>query len=167
MSEHDARDVAHMRRALELAREAGRNGEVPVGAVLVDAAGTVLAEAANAPIALCDPSAHAEMLVLRAAGGRLRNYRLNDCVLYVTLEPCAMCAGAIIHARLAELCYGARDPKSGACGSVLDVLAHPAMNHRVRARSGLLGQECGDLLKEFFAARRALPVGSPSSGCGR
>jgi tRNA(adenine34) deaminase len=147
-------DGAHMRRALELARAAGRNGEVPVGAVLVDSQGDVLAETANAPIGLSDPSAHAEMLALRAAGAKLRNYRLNGCVLYVTLEPCVMCAGAIVHARLAEVVFGAADPKSGACGSVLDVLGHPAMNHRVEVRSGVLGQECGDTLKAFFATRR-------------
>lgn len=154
MSERDARDVAHMQRALELARAAGQGGEVPVGAVLVDASGTVLAEAANAPIELCDPTAHAEIRALRAAGARLGNYRLAGCVLYVTLEPCAMCAGAMVHARLAEVCYGADDPKSGACGGVVDLLAHPVMNHRVRKRAGLLGEECGALLRDFFATRR-------------
>ena len=153
-SEFDARDVALMTRALELARDAGSNGEVPVGAVLADASGVILAEAANAPIRLSDPTAHAEMLVLRAAGARLRNYRLPDCTLYVTLEPCAMCTGAIVHARLARLCYGADDPKAGACGGRLDLLGDPAMNHRVEKRAGLLGEECGALLRTFFAARR-------------
>ena len=154
VSERDAVGIVHMRRALELAREAGLAGEVPIGAVLVAANGAVLAEAANASIALCDPTAHAEIRVLRAAGGRERNYRLTGSTLYVTLEPCAMCAGALVHARVAELCFGATDPKAGACGGALDVLGAPMLNHRVAQRSGLLADECGALLKDFFAARR-------------
>src|SRR5687768_12239939 len=113
-----------MEQALACAREAQSAGEVPVGAVLADATGAVIARAANSPIARHDPTAHAEMLVLRAAGQALGNYRLPGCVLYVTLEPCAMCVGALVHARIARIVYGAPDPKTGACGSVLDLAAH-------------------------------------------
>ena len=143
-----------MAQALVSAREAESAGEVPVGAVIVDPHGAVIARAANAPIARHDPTAHAEMLALRAAGRALGNYRLPGCVLYVTLEPCAMCVGALVHARIARIVYGAPDPKTGACGSVFDLAATPKMNHRIEVTGGVLAAECGALLKRFFAARR-------------
>jgi tRNA(adenine34) deaminase len=147
-------DEKLMRRALELAREAAAAHEVPVGAVLVSAEGVVLAEASNAPIRLQDPTAHAEILALRRAALRVGNYRLPGTALYVTLEPCAMCAGALVHARVARLVYAAADPKSGACGSVLDVVGNERLNHRVEVRGGVLEAEAAALLKEFFQARR-------------
>lgn len=143
-----------MEQALACAHEAEAAGEVPVGAVIVDAAGAVVARAANAPIARNDPTAHAELLALRAAGRVLGNYRLPGCVLYVTLEPCAMCVGALVHARIARIVYGAADPKTGACGSVFDLAASAKMNHRIEVAGGVLAEECGALLKRFFAARR-------------
>jgi len=143
-----------MRQALACALDAQAAGEVPVGAVIADTSGAVVARAANAPIARDDPTAHAEMLALRAAGRALGNYRLPGCVLYVTLEPCAMCVGALVHARVARIVYGAADPKTGACGSVFDLAANPKMNHRIEVTGGVLGEECGALLKQFFAARR-------------
>ena len=143
-----------MEQALACAREAEAAGEVPVGAVIADAAGSVVARAANAPIARNDPTAHAEMLALRAAGRALGNYRLPGCVLYVTLEPCAMCVGALVHARIARIVYGAPDPKTGACGSVFDLAANPKLNHRLEVTGGVLAEECAALLKQFFAARR-------------
>ena len=147
-------DTRWMRRALDLAREAARAGEVPVGAVLVDAEGTLLAEAHNAPIRENDPSAHAEMLTLRAAGKRVGNYRLPGTTLYVTLEPCAMCAGALVHARIARLVYATPDPKAGACGSVFDIARSDRLNHRIIVESGLFADEAAELLKNFFAERR-------------
>ena len=147
-------DPVLMEQALACAREAEAAGEVPVGAVIVAATGAVLARAANAPIARHDPTAHAEMLALRAAGQVLGNYRLPGCTLYVTLEPCAMCVGALVHARIARIVYGAADPKTGACGSVFDLAATPKMNHRIEVLGGVLGEECGAVLKQFFAARR-------------
>lgn len=146
--------VALMREALACAREAEAAGEVPVGAVIADATGAVIARAANAPIARNDATAHAEMLALRAAGRALGNYRLPGCVLYVTLEPCAMCVGALVHARVARIVYGAADPKTGACGSVFQLAASPKMNHRIDVAGGVLVEECGALLKRFFEARR-------------
>ena len=143
-----------MQQALACAREAEAAGEVPVGAVIVDATGAVVARAANGPIARNDPTAHAELLSLRAAGRLLGNYRLPGCVLYVTLEPCAMCVGALVHARIARIVYGAADPKTGACGSVFDLAANAKMNHRIEVVGGVLADECGALLKRFFAARR-------------
>lgn len=143
-----------MLAALGCAREAGARGEVPVGAVLVDADGNELARGANAPIAANDPTAHAEIVVVRAAASRLRNYRLPGTTLYVTLEPCAMCVGALIHARVARVVYGAADPKGGACGSVLDFASDARLNHRIAVAGGLLGEESAGLLREFFAARR-------------
>jgi tRNA(adenine34) deaminase len=157
-AERDSRQQALMQQALACAREAEALGEVPVGAVLVDAAGAVVARAANSPIARRDPTAHAEMLVLRAAGRALGNYRLPGCVLYVTLEPCAMCVGALVHARIARIVYGAADPKTGACGSVFDLAANAKMNHQIEVTGGVLGEPCGALLKQFFAARRAREV---------
>ena len=155
MSERPEADRERMQEALLCARHAESAGEVPVGAVLVDSAGHVLARAANAPIARQDPTAHAEILALRAAGRALGNYRLPGCVLYVTLEPCAMCVGALVHARVARIVYGAADPKTGACGSVFDLAANSKLNHRIAVESGVLGDECTALLKRFFAAKRA------------
>lgn len=142
-----------MRHALALAQRAQQAGEVPVGAVLVQ--GTeIIGEGWNQPISAHDPSAHAEMVAMRAAGEKLRNYRLTDSTLYVTLEPCVMCAGAIIHARVERLVFGAADPKAGAVSSVYDVLSVPRLNHKVTCEGGILETECGELLREFFRARR-------------
>jgi tRNA(adenine34) deaminase len=154
MTAFDEIDVRWMRRALDLARSAERGGEVPVGAVIVADDGELLAEAANGPIARHDPTAHAEILALREAGQRMGNYRLPGASLFVTLEPCAMCASAMIHARLKRVVYGASDPKAGACGSVLDLPSHPSANHRMRVEGGLLAGEGSALLKEFFLSRR-------------
>lgn len=145
---------AFMRLALDCAREAGESGEVPVGAVLVDEAGTVLAMAGNSPIAEHDPTAHAEIRALRAAGRLVGNYRLPGTTLYVTLEPCAMCTGALVHARVARIVYGAPDPKTGACGSVFDLARAPQLNHAIEVTGGMLAEESAALLREFFAARR-------------
>ena len=147
-------DTLWMTHALELARHAdAHEGEVPVGAVLVRD-GCVVGEGWNRNIAASDPTAHAEILALRDAGRRLGNYRFPEAELYVTLEPCAMCAGAIVHARLARVIFAARDPKTGAAGSVFDVLQHERHNHRVAVDEGVLADEAGDLLKGFFRARR-------------
>lgn len=139
--------------ALEEARRAGESGEVPVGAVLVKD-GTVVAVGRNAPIGSHDPSAHAEVKALRAAGRALGNYRLDDCELFVTLEPCAMCAGAILHARLARVVFGAPDPKAGAAGSVLNLFAESKLNHRTHVQGGVLAMPCVSVLQDFFKARR-------------
>ena len=153
----DPSDPVHrhwMTRALALARRGAEEGEVPVGAVLVRDGETV-GEGWNRPIAASDPTAHAEIEALRAAARRLGNYRLPGSTLYVTLEPCVMCAGAIVHARVERVIYGARDPKAGACGSVFDLLPSDArFNHRTDCRGGLLAEDCGDLLRAFFRARR-------------
>jgi len=154
MSLVDSGDEAAMRAALDCAREAYARGEVPVGAVVADPAGAIVARAANAPIATHDPTAHAEILALRAAGRALANYRLSGCTLYVTLEPCAMCIGALVHARVARLVFAAPDPKSGACGSALDLTTSSALNHRIAVTRGVLEKECAELLKRFFAERR-------------
>ncbi len=146
-------DELYMRRALALAACAEAEGEVPVGAVLV-AGGEVIAETWNRCITLSDPAGHAEVLALRAGGQALGNYRLPGATLYVTLEPCAMCAGAMVHARIARLVYGAADPKTGAAGSVFDLVRAPELNHRVEVTAGVLGDECGALLRAFFLARR-------------
>jgi tRNA(adenine34) deaminase len=146
-------DEIFMREALALAREAEAIGEVPVGAVVVQA-GEIVGRGFNAPIGLHDPTGHAEIRALRDAAGRLGNYRLPDSTLYVTIEPCAMCAGAIMHARIARVVFGARDPKTGAAGSVVDLFSEPRLNHHCSVESGLLADECGALLSEFFAARR-------------
>jgi tRNA(adenine34) deaminase len=144
-----------MRHALELARRAAEEGEVPVGALLV-CKGEILGAGWNRPIIEHDPSAHAEIQALRAAGRRVGNYRLPGSILYVTLEPCVMCAGAIVQARVAEVIYGAPDPKAGACGSVFDLLPSDGrFNHRTEVRGGLLADECGEVLRAFFRARRA------------
>jgi tRNA(adenine34) deaminase len=142
-----------MRMALREAQRGAREGEVPVGAVLVWE-GRVLARAHNRPVHLHDPSAHAEMLVLRRAGRKLLNYRLEGCDLYVTIEPCAMCVGAIVQARLRRVVFGARDRKAGACGSALRVLNHRSLNHRVETASGILTVECALTMQEFFRRKR-------------
>jgi tRNA(adenine34) deaminase len=146
-------DTAFMRRAIELAREAEAAGEVPVGALVVRD-GEILAEGFNRPISTHDPTAHAEMVALRAAAARIDNYRLTGTTLYVTLEPCAMCAGAMVHARVARLVYAATDPRAGAAGSVFNVVQSPALNHRLEVVPGVLAEECGSLLRDFFVARR-------------
>ncbi len=142
-----------MRRALDLACRAGEEGEVPVGAVIVKD-GQLLSEGWNRVIALNDPSAHAEILAVRAAGERLGNYRLPGCSLYVTLEPCVMCAGAMLHARLEHIYFGAGDPKTGALGGTFDLYADYSHNHGILTHRGLMEEECSSLLKEFFRARR-------------
>ena len=151
---NEERDAAFMHQALALAREAAAAGEVPVGAVLVSQ-GTVVGRGFNAPISNHDPSAHAEIQALRAAGKALGNYRLPGCELYVTLEPCAMCVGAMLHARIARLVYGAADPKTGACGSVIDLFAEAGLNHHATVTPGVMAAECAALLRGFFAAKRA------------
>ena len=142
-----------MREALALAGEAARLGEVPVGAIVVKD-GEVIGRGSNRPLSAADPTAHAEIIALREAAARLSNYRLSGCDLYVTLEPCAMCVGAMLHARLARVTFGARDPKTGACGSVIDLPGVTVLNHHATFQGGLLAEECGDLLKRFFAERR-------------
>ncbi len=142
-----------MQCAMAEAQDAAAHGEVPVGAVVV-LQGTIIGRGQNRVIRDSDPTAHAEVVALRMAAQFLRNYRLNGCELYVTLEPCAMCAGAILHARISRLVYAAADPKAGACGSVLDILNHPQLNHTVRVEAGLLAEDCGAMLKAFFRARR-------------
>lgn len=142
-----------MRAALELAEEAGAAGEVPVGAVVVKD-GEIVGRGYNRPIASNDPTAHAEVIALRDAAAGLANYRLGGCDLYVTLEPCVMCAGAILHARVARLVYGAADPKTGACGSVVDLFAEVRLNHHADVIGGVLAPESGALIQRFFAARR-------------
>jgi tRNA(adenine34) deaminase len=150
ISERDLRFMALAQAAAEEARAAG---EVPVGAVLVRG-DEVIASGFNHPIGAHDPSAHAEMVALRAAAQSLENYRLPGCELYVTLEPCLMCAGAIMHARIARVVFGARDPKTGACGSVVDAFANPQLNHHTTVSGGVLEAECGAALRSFFAERR-------------
>lgn len=148
-----ARDRHYMAAALDEARLAGAAGEVPVGAVVVwnD---TIIARGHNLPIRSVDPSAHAEMQALRAAAQVLGNYRMPECELYVTLEPCAMCSGAILHARLRHVVFGATDPKTGAAGSVVDLFAQASLNHQTTVSRGVMADECGQLLRDFFGARR-------------
>jgi tRNA(adenine34) deaminase len=146
-------DEDYMRAALDEAAAAAGRGEVPVGAVLVRA-GAVVASGGNSPIASHDPTAHAEVLALRAAGQALGSYRLTDTTLYVTLEPCVMCAAAIVHARVQRLVFGAFDPRAGAAGSITNVFALPQLNHRVDVFGGVLMEDCARLLQEFFSARR-------------
>lgn len=147
-------DEDFMRAALELAREAEQAGEVPVGAVVV-LDGEIVGRGSNAPISRHDPSAHAEMLALRDAAQNIGNYRLVGCELFVTLEPCLMCVGAMFHARIARVIYGASDPKTGAAGSVLDLFEEQRLNHHAEVLGGVLADECGGILSQFFAARRA------------
>ena len=148
-----SRDQDWMRRALALAGHAEAEGEVPVGAILVRG-DEVLGEGWNRPIAACDPTAHAEILALRAAGTKAGDYRLGGTTLYVTLEPCPMCAAALAHARVARLVFGAWDPRQGAAGSAFDIVGSEAMNHRVDAFGGVLSEECAALLRRFFDGRR-------------
>jgi len=148
-------DAMFMAMALDQAHNGWAMGEVPVGAVIVRD-GQVLATGFNQPIANHDPTAHAEIQAMRAAATLLGNYRLAGCTLYVTLEPCAMCAGAIQHARITRLVYGARDPKTGACGSVVDLFSEKKLNHHTAVDGGVLAERCGTLLSDFFAERRAL-----------
>lgn len=143
-----------MRQALALASQAGLHGEVPVGALIVSAAGQIVGRGFNQPILRRDPTAHAEVMALRDAGETLANYRLPGCTLYVTLEPCAMCAGAIMHARIARVVFGARDLKTGVAGSVVDLFGETRLNHHAQIDGGVLGDECGGLLTSFFQARR-------------
>ena len=155
----DASDERWMRQALALAERAQReDDEIPVGALVVDAAGNLVGEGWNRNIAEHDPSAHAEIVAMRRAGAALGNHRLVGCTLYVTLEPCAMCAMAMIHARVARVVYGATDPKTGAAGSVFDLLADPRHNHRVEVLGGVLGDEAGTMLTNYFRAKRGKPV---------
>lgn len=147
------RDRRYMALALDAAQAARAAGEVPVGAVLVRG-DNIIATGFNHPIGSHDPSAHAEMVALRLGAHAVQNYRLPGCELYVTLEPCLMCAGAIMHARIARVVFGARDPKTGACGSVVDAFANPQLNHHTQVAGGVLATECGDALRAFFAHRR-------------
>lgn len=146
-------DAEFMRVALALARQAWAAGEVPVGAVVVKD-GEIVGRGFNSPISRHDPTAHAEIVALREAAQRLGNYRLGGCTLYVTIEPCAMCAGAIMHARIARVVFGARDAKTGACGSVVDLFAEKRLNHHAVVEGGILAGECGEMLSAFFAERR-------------
>lgn len=152
--DREAADAAFMREALRCAGAAGRRGEVPVGAVLVMPDGSIAAATGNAPISRNDPTAHAEILALRAGAERAANYRLPGHTLYVTLEPCAMCASALVHARISRLVFAALDPKTGACGSVIDLVRDPRTNHRVEVVHGVLADEAGELLRAFFRERR-------------
>jgi tRNA(adenine34) deaminase len=146
-------DMLLMEQALAQARVAGEAGEVPVGAVIVKD-GIVVGRGRNRNLQDHDPTAHAEMVALRQAAAHLGNHRLSGCVMFATIEPCAMCAGAMIHARLARLVYGASDPKAGAAGSVLEVVNHPRLNHRMEVTSGVLADQCSEVLKAFFQSRR-------------
>ncbi|PPV05020.1 tRNA adenosine(34) deaminase TadA [Xanthomonas bromi] len=151
-----------MQHALQLAERAERDyDEIPVGALVVDAGGNVLGEGWNFNIASHDPSAHAEIVAMREAGRRLSNHRLIGCTLYVTLEPCAMCAMAMIHARIARVVFAASDPKTGACGSVFDLLADPRHNHRVQVSGGVLAADAGLRLTNYFRAKRGKPPLAP------
>ena len=154
MGEFDAQDNVYMRRALAQAETAEAADEVPVGAVLVGAGGDILAEDHNRTIGNSDPCAHAEIQVLRAAGQKLGNYRLLDTTLYVTLEPCAMCARAMIHARIKRVVFGASDPKTGAAGSVFELLQDPRHNHRIEVQGGVLAEVAGKKLSDYFRAKR-------------
>jgi tRNA(adenine34) deaminase len=146
-------DEEYMAEALALAREAGEAGEVPVGAVVVKD-GEIIGRGFNQPVSAHDPTAHAEIRAMREAADRLGNYRLVGCDLYVTLEPCAMCAGAMMHARIRRVVFGAADPKTGACGSVVDLFAERRLNHHAEVHGGVLAPDCGALLSAFFAERR-------------
>jgi tRNA(adenine34) deaminase len=148
-----ASDELWMEEALRLAQHGGERGEVPVGAVVVRE-GKLVGRGWNRNLSDCDPTAHAEIVALREAAAKVGNHRLEDCQLFATIEPCAMCAGALVHARLQRLVYGAVDPKAGAVDSVLQVLNHPGLNHRMEVRGGILAERCAGLLQEFFKQRR-------------
>jgi len=149
----EADDVNFMQIALELAHHAQDNGEVPVGAVVVQN-GVIIGRGYNCSITAVDPTAHAEVMAMRDAGSNLANYRLLDCTLYVTLEPCTMCIGAIFHARIKRLVYAATDPKTGACGSVIDLPSEARLNHHMQVTAGVMAPEASRLLRQFFAQRR-------------
>ncbi|MBI5890659.1 MAG: tRNA adenosine(34) deaminase TadA [Nitrosomonadales bacterium] len=151
-------DTEFMRAALRLAEQAAQVGEVPVGAVVVKN-GRIVGRGSNAPISRHDPTAHAEIAAMRDAAQHLGNYRLVDCELFVTLEPCVMCVGAMFHARIARVVFGAKDPKTGAAGSVFNLFAETRLNHHARIHGGVLADECGRILSEFFAQRRAQQKG--------
>ena len=151
-------DEQYIRNALDLAREAGKRNEVPIGAVVVRD-GAIIAAASNRTVRDQDPTAHAELLAIREASSKLDSWRLDDCTLYVTLEPCAMCAGAAILSRMKRVVFGAWDEKAGMAGSVGDLLRHPRLNHRPEVRAGVLAEECASLLSEFFAAQRSGSLG--------
>jgi len=151
-------DGQYMAMALAAARGAAQRGEVPIGAVLVDDQGRVLAVDGNRSIELCDPAGHAEMLVLRKAGRVIGNYRLTETTLYVTLEPCVMCAGALVAARVARLVYGALDPKAGGVVSLFQVGQDPRLNHMLEVQGGVMAEECGALLRDFFRQRRMVSL---------
>lgn len=153
MTEQDDLDQTYMQTALDLAGQAALAGEVPVGAIVVKD-GVIVGRGYNAPISQHDPSAHAEIQAMRDAANTLGNYRLVGCTLYVTLEPCAMCSGAMQHARIARLVYGASDPKTGACGSIINLMAEPRLNHHTEVSNGVMAAECGAVLSNFFASRR-------------
>jgi tRNA(adenine34) deaminase len=157
-------DAGFMHVALNRARQAEEAGEVPVGAVVVKD-GLVIGEGYNRPISAMDPTAHAEVMALRDAAQRVGNYRLGGCTLYVTLEPCAMCVGAIFHARIGRLVYGAADPKTGACGSVINLPAEERLNHHMQVTGNVLAEECAGMLRKFFAARRRMGM-KTDRGCG-
>jgi tRNA(adenine34) deaminase len=158
-------DARFMKAALAEARRAAVEDEVPVGAVLVKDGG-IIARDRNRRERLHDPTAHAEMLAITSAAAELETWRLEGCTLYVTLEPCAMCAGAVVLARIPRVVYGATDEKAGAAGSVLEVLRHPKLNHRAEVTAGVLAEECGAILAEFFAGKRAAAKGRPAAGSG-
>ncbi len=158
----DAADIVWMEHALRLAHRAASEGEVPVGAVLVRD-GAVIGEGWNRPIGAHDPTAHAEIQALRAAAAQVGNYRLPDSTLYVTLEPCPMCAGAMVHARVRRVVFGAADPRSGAAGSVFDLLRSAQLNHQAEVEGGVLAEACGSLLKAFFRQRRRPQDESPGT----
>ena len=148
-------DEQYIRNALDLARDAVKRNEVPIGAVIVRE-GSILAAATNRTIRDQDPTAHAELLAIREASSKLDSWRLDDCTLYVTVEPCAMCAGAIVLSRMKRVVFGAWDEKAGMAGSIEDLLRHPKLNHRPEVRAGVLADECADLLEQFFQRQRAL-----------
>lgn len=153
-------DSDYMQLALDLARNAELEAEVPVGAVVV-LEGRIMGSGYNRPVASHDPTAHAEIAAMRDAASRLKNYRLTGCELFVTLEPCSMCVGAMMHARIARVVFGASDPKTGACGSVIDLFAERRLNHHTHVKGGVLAEECGSLLSSFFERRRVASRGSP------
>lgn len=157
-------DIDFMRSALELAELGQEAGEVPVGAIVVKN-GLIVGRGYNRPISAMDPTAHAEVMALRDAAQRVGNYRLGGCTLYVTLEPCAMCAGAIFHARIGRLVYGAADPKTGACGSVINLPAEERLNHHMQVTGNVLAEECAGTLRQFFADRRRVGM-KTDRGCG-
>lgn len=153
LKEHSMNDYDYMARALDLAKQARMAGEVPVGAIVVKS-GEIIGRGYNQPILRHDPTAHAEIVALREAAQHLGNYRLSDCALYVTLEPCAMCAMAVMHARIARMIYGAPDPKTGACGSVVDLFGMAKLNHHTQVTGGILADDAAQMLQQFFAERR-------------